>query len=333
MALKSFRLAGSTYFDIGSGLLPFSITPADATSAQARAMLVADRVRGDAFNIGADPKSGSIVPGEVSRLHSLSGYLPQGWTEAHTQLRSTRGLLGALMGNSYPVVLAYGRFLHLYEQVETHLESKLDHAYGRRLGPALMVFHVQLNIHNWTVCQLDMAETECLSPPDFCQGLHMLKVQNNLMGLPTVTNVPALLALRITTRSSRSRAGAPGGITGTGSSDGGAGVESGETLGAAVGNVAICDRGAQVRNPNQDSRFVGNTPFARMVRSRSVALAITAVGSDPPQVERNCVTGKHCISCHARGQCLEFCQRAADHVPLKPAEAAAFNAWTDAAFA
>jgi hypothetical protein len=88
MALKIFWLAGSTYFDIGSGLLPFSMAPADATSAQARAMLVADRVRADAFNIGADPESGSIGPGDVSCLRNLSGYLPQGWTEARTQLHS-----------------------------------------------------------------------------------------------------------------------------------------------------------------------------------------------------------------------------------------------------
>jgi hypothetical protein len=98
------------------------------------------------------------------------------------------------------MVLAYGHFLDLYEHLETRLGSELDHAYGSRLGPALMMFHVQLNIRNWIVCQLDVAETECLSPPDFCQGLHMLEVQTNLMWLPTVTNVPALLALCITTR-------------------------------------------------------------------------------------------------------------------------------------
>jgi hypothetical protein len=143
MVLKNFKLAGSTYFDIGSGLLPFSITLADATSYQARAMLVADRVRADAFDIGADPESGSIGPGEVSRLRNLSGYLPQGWTEARTQIRRTRGLLGALMGNSHPVVLAYGRVLHLYDRLETRLESEPDHAYGRRLGPAMMLFYVQ----------------------------------------------------------------------------------------------------------------------------------------------------------------------------------------------
>jgi hypothetical protein len=37
----------------------------------------------------------------------------------------------------------------------------------------------------------------------------MLEVQNNLMWLPTVTNVPALLALRVTTRVSTRRAGEP----------------------------------------------------------------------------------------------------------------------------
>jgi hypothetical protein len=126
------------------------------------------------------------------------------------------------MGNLHPVVLAYGRFLQLYERLETRLESDLDHAYGRRLGPSLMVFHVQLNIRNWIECQLDVAETECSSPPDFCQGLHMLEVQNNIMWLPTVTNAPALLALRLTTRSSKRRLGAPGGSAGTGSNGGGA---------------------------------------------------------------------------------------------------------------
>jgi hypothetical protein len=34
-------------------------------------------------------------------------------------------------------------------------------------------------------------------PPDFCQGVHLIDVQNNLMWLSTVTNVPALLALRV----------------------------------------------------------------------------------------------------------------------------------------
>jgi hypothetical protein len=57
MTFKNFRLAGSSYFDIGSRLLPFSITHADATSPAARAMLVADRVHADVFDVGANPES------------------------------------------------------------------------------------------------------------------------------------------------------------------------------------------------------------------------------------------------------------------------------------
>jgi hypothetical protein len=69
MAFKNFRCAGSNYFGIGSGLIPFIITPSDATSIQARVVLATDRVRADAFDLGVDP--------EVARLHNLSGYIPQ----------------------------------------------------------------------------------------------------------------------------------------------------------------------------------------------------------------------------------------------------------------
>jgi hypothetical protein len=122
---------------------PLTLTlAADATSSQARAVLVADRIRADAFGLGTYPESGVIGPSEVERLRNLSGYIPQGWTEAQTPLRSTRGVIGALMGNAHPVMLAYGRFLRLYERLETRLESELDYVCGPRLVPSLMVFHV-----------------------------------------------------------------------------------------------------------------------------------------------------------------------------------------------
>jgi hypothetical protein len=72
----------------------------------------------------------------------------------------------------------------------------VDQVYGRRLGPSLVTFHVQLAWRNWLVVQLNANETVCLDPPDFTQGLNMLEIQNNLMWLPTVTNIPALSALR-----------------------------------------------------------------------------------------------------------------------------------------
>jgi hypothetical protein len=74
MAFKIFRFAGSAYFDIGTGLLPFSITLEDGISPQARTMLAADRVGADAFDLGADPESGAVAPGDVIRLRNMSGY-------------------------------------------------------------------------------------------------------------------------------------------------------------------------------------------------------------------------------------------------------------------
>jgi hypothetical protein len=193
MAFKNFRYAGSSYFDIGSGLLPFSITPSDATSVQARAMLAADRVQADAFDLGGDPESGAVAPGEVARLRNLSGYTPQTWNEALSQLLGMQALMGALLGHLHPVVTAYGRSLRRYRRMLTRLEFEIDHAHGRRLGPAIMTFHVQLAWRNWMVLQLDTGETDAIDPPDFGMGLTMLETQNNLMWLPSITNVPLLL--------------------------------------------------------------------------------------------------------------------------------------------
>jgi hypothetical protein len=200
MAFKNFRFPGASYTDIWDGLLPFSITLADAISLQARSMLAADRVRADAFDIGRDPESGAIAPGEVSRLRNLSGYVPISWMEAMSQLHSTAGLMGALMGTSHPALGKYGRFLRQYDRLFTRLESEIDQGYGRRLGPSLVTFHVQLAWRDWLVVQLYANETVCMDPPDFTQGLNMLEIQNNLMWLPTATNIPALSALRSLSR-------------------------------------------------------------------------------------------------------------------------------------
>jgi hypothetical protein len=104
IAFKNFRFVGAAYHDIGTGLLPFSITPSDVTSPHARAMLEADRARVDAFDLGGDPESVDIALGDVSRLRNLSGYTPQSWMEARTQLHNSQALMGALLGVDHTVV-------------------------------------------------------------------------------------------------------------------------------------------------------------------------------------------------------------------------------------
>jgi hypothetical protein len=118
-------------------------------------MLAADRMRADAFDLGADPENGAVAPGEVARIHNLSGYTPQTWNEARSQLLGMQALMGALLGNGHPAVTAYGRFLRRYIRMLTRLELEIDHAHGRCLGPSLMTFHVQLAWRNWMVVQLE----------------------------------------------------------------------------------------------------------------------------------------------------------------------------------
>jgi hypothetical protein len=127
MAFKNLQFSGWKYFDIGTGLLPFSITPDDAQSSAARIMLAADQGRADAFDLGADPETSAIAPGDVPHLRNMQGYLPPGCIEAGTQLRSACGILGALLGPEYPVVQAYLHFLTKYGRLQTRLSLELDH--------------------------------------------------------------------------------------------------------------------------------------------------------------------------------------------------------------
>jgi hypothetical protein len=86
MAFQNFCFAGAACFEVGTILLPFSITPGDATWTVARAMLEADRGRADAFDLGGDPENGAITPGGVRALRNLSGYFPHIWMEARNQV-------------------------------------------------------------------------------------------------------------------------------------------------------------------------------------------------------------------------------------------------------
>jgi hypothetical protein len=321
MSFKNFLFVGAAYHDIGTGLLPFSITPSDATSPHAPATLAADRTQADAFDLGGDPESGAITPGDVSRLRNLSGYIPQSRMEDRNQLHSSQALMGALLGVEHPLVGAYGRFLRQYDRLMTRLESEVGQVHGRRLGPSLVTFHIQLMWRNWLVTQLDAAQADWVDPPVFGVGLSMMEAHNNLMWLPTVTTVPLLLALRHISRVDL--AATPSArVPVTRAPTARASTPASDTAPAAA--AARRDAGRQVRNQNRAPRFAGNTPFAQNVRSRAVSEAIATAGS-PPMVIRNGVSGPLCTSWHARGQCFENCTRSADHGVLNEGEATAFH--------
>jgi hypothetical protein len=117
----------------------------------------------------------------------MIGYIPTSRLEAHCQLHSARrlvvswahGLMGALLCETHPLIAAYARFLRKYDHIVTRFARDIDQAHGRRLGPSLVIFHVQLAWRNWLVTQLDSGEMSHLAPPYFCQGLTLMEVRNN----------------------------------------------------------------------------------------------------------------------------------------------------------
>jgi hypothetical protein len=138
------------------------------------------------------------------------------------------------MGVEHPSVITHGIFLSQYDRLFTHLESKIDQLYGRRLGPSLVAFHVQLIWRNYLVVILDAGETEHIDPPDFKQDLTMLEVQNMFLRVPTVNNISAFSALQNITR-------LPGPA-----------VQPHQTRGLAIG-MAIVEPAVPCRKPKSQS--------------------------------------------------------------------------------
>jgi hypothetical protein len=135
------------------------------------------------------------------------------------------------------------------------------------------------------VAQLEAGETEAIDPPDFGTGLTMLETQNNLMWLPSITNVPMLLNLSVPIRAppagrtpgpappDRAPAPAP--------SSAACHVSTPPNRTPNVAPVTRRDQGRPVRNTARASMFTTNSPFAQNVWLRRVSEAIALAGPPP----------------------------------------------------
>jgi hypothetical protein len=51
--------------------------------------------------LSMDPESGAVAPGEVVQLRNLSGYTPQTWNEANSQLLGMQALIGDFLSTTH----------------------------------------------------------------------------------------------------------------------------------------------------------------------------------------------------------------------------------------
>jgi hypothetical protein len=331
ISLKTFDFGGLSMSEVGTGVLPLSIIPPEATSLSAARALANNHAQAETYDLSGEPSLGALSTADTQRLRNQKGYLPVNWMEARTQLRCMLALLGALCGNNHAVTLSWQSMLRDYERVEARLVHEIDAELGTKLGPATFVFHLQLIIRDWFVDQTRTGRRDIVPAPDFAQYLKVFERQNNLHWLPSVLNVPCLAALRTVSATPR---GAPVATPRVAVRSGGRGNGGGETP-AGRGAVAQRELGPRVRNPARDARFTGNTAFAQMVRNRRVDEAIDIAGGIEavPKVTRGGSAHVVCVSYHGKGSCYELCQRAATHTPLSTPEAALFHTWCAVAFA
>jgi hypothetical protein len=209
IALKTFDFSGLSIGEVGTGVLPFSIIPPDATSTTGARAIAGNHANSEIYDVSGDPSSGVLSTSDTQRIRNQKGYVVGSWSEARMQIRCNLGILGALCGNNHGVTSSWSNMLRRYEQVETRLQHAMDLEFNPRLAPALFVFHLQLIERDWFEEQMRTGQRITVPPPDLSEHLRTFERQNNINWLPSVATIPALMALKTPSRTTVAARGAP----------------------------------------------------------------------------------------------------------------------------
>ena len=318
--LDNWDFVGTSYDAIGSGLLPFSIVPPEAPSRPGRKALLEDQERARLYDLSGEAVSGAISSGDAKKLYNSKGYIPTEWTEATIQIEEYAVMLGTLLGAKHKAVTHYVGAVKLYDRIKTRLQAAMNRKYGVKLAPALLILYFQLNVRSWLEerWEYDMLDSDS---PDLITGMRTYLRSNRFDWLPHHEDIAALSSLNNPTPtappSGSNQTPAPAPAPRPRAPD-------------AVTPPPMANRR---QNPNRDPRYVGNTPLAINVRTRSIRNAIAAAGTDPPMVTRGGLQMPTCLSWHVKGSCSDDCQRRADHGDNTNEEAEALHNWCVPAFA
>jgi hypothetical protein len=330
IALKTFDFAGLSMRKVGTGVIPLSIIPPESTSLAASRALANNHAQAETYDLSGE--STTLSTAGTQRLWNQKGYLPANGMEARAQLRCTFALLSALCVDDHAVYATLSSMLQQYERGEARIIHEIDTEVGARLGPPLFVFHLQLILRDWFVDQMRAGQAAIIPAPYFGYYLKLFDCQNNLSWLPSLTNIPALFALRATPVRSPNAPRRPAAPTSVPTAAPAANTGKGDRAAPAPGRPNL---GSRVRNLGRDTRFTVNTAFSNNVRARRVEEAIVAAGgrSALPHIVRDGVLMCVCVSYHAKGACFDGCIRAVTHSPFTAEERGPFHEWCAIAFA
>lgn len=323
LCLDQWDFVGISMDTLGTGLLPFSIVPPDAPSKLARQAMLDEADRARQYDMSGEAVAGSISATDAKRLFNAHGYVASQWAEADIQLELYGVILGAILGTQHAVTRGHLASYQGYTRIRTRLQAAMNHKYGTSLAPALLVFHFQLHYRHWFEQRFTYGSPNNPAP-EVTAGFTLFSTANRLDWVPSYDDVPALVALA-------TRPG-PGGPP---ANPAGRSPRAAPTppLGGGAPGAAPYAAPDRVQNPHRNVRYIGNTPIANSIKTRSIRTAITTAGAEPPTVVREGRTVATCLSWHLKGMCTTTCFRKVDHVSNSPEEKELLWAWAQPAFA
>jgi hypothetical protein len=82
ITMKTFDFTGASYAKIYTGVLPFSITPEDATSDKGRAAIRADRGSAETSDLSGENINGAMNTKDATKMRNYKGCVVADWMEA-----------------------------------------------------------------------------------------------------------------------------------------------------------------------------------------------------------------------------------------------------------
>ena len=308
-ALQNFLLIGSSDYSLEGGLLPFTVTPPGAVSAEATAMQELDFERTADYTTILEGNS-SITAADARAMRCSKAYIPQSMDEAESMLESYLALLGAMLGHEHAVVLAHQKSLVHYRAIRPHLKQILVNRMGPQLAASTLVYYYHAKYRNWFRKQWRADTTGPVPPPALSDGFDAFADGYNLSWLPSTEHIPVLLRLASARQPVPPRA--PAAINPNESSSG-----NGPSMGPPSPSRE------PVRNLNRDMRLFGDDPIAGELKRIKIRELIEKASTPAPR------TGNRvrCLTWHLKGACFANCGRSSDHVALSSDDKEALFKW------
>ena len=308
--------------DLGEGILPFTITPPDQISLAAVAQIQLDHHQNRDFS-AIMTGSTSISAADARAMRSSKGYIPVDWDEAEVQIEAYTPVLAAILGERHPNVQEHIEATAALRRFKPLLKQFMSTKLGIGLGAATIVWYFHMKHRNWFRKQWSKDTESTLKPPSILAGFEQFEDGYNLSWLPYTGHVPRLQALARPPPTSR-----PSGPAAAPSSGGSSGPRSSGTHANPADSTDSAAANDRTRNRNRDSRYMGETPFARRIREQPIRDAISRM--DGPPLTTN--GGERCLSWHLKGSCRTSCLRSSDHIVLPTEDAETLYQWCERAF-